>query len=274
MKRVRSQEDYHRALALVNYCNTQVLNMNEQSIIRALFDHATSSSENGDIESLEQLASEAHISPASVSRFVRKAGYPSFANFRETFSRQFDDLAQRREAGHALFMQGDTQGTIADRIFERSLANVLATMNDLDQDLLSDAVRALSQARSVLILGDDHALSDFFTFQLDLLAYGVSAYLHKNVEAQKMQANMLGAGDALLFVSVSESFVTPDQWQMLQLAHGREGVTTICLCQDGKDTLAPLADNFISYGIAGSQNHGFASLWMLSEIMSELIYEI
>ena len=274
MKRVRREEDFRRVLRLVNYCNTQVLNLNDQSIIRVLFGHATATSGAGRIASLEQLASEAHISQASASRFIRKVGYASFADFRENYAREFDELARRREAAHARFMQDGPVDTIAERIYQQSLANVRATMANLDQDLLSKAVGALCRARSVLILGDDHVLSDLYTFQLDLLSFGVRTYLHKNVEAQQMQAHALEAGDALLFASVSRDFVTPEQWQMLRHAHDTADVLTVCLCQDGEGELAPLADHLILFGVPGSHNHGFSSLWVISEIMSELVYEM
>ena len=90
MKRMRAGTDVIRVINLINYCNSQVTNVNDQAIIRALFSHASDESEAGPITSLEQIAREANISPASVSRFIRKAGYASFEVFRTSFSRDLE----------------------------------------------------------------------------------------------------------------------------------------------------------------------------------------
>lgn len=74
MRRRGTEGDMNRVIGLVNTCNTQMLNLNEQGIIRALFRHTSPESVGGRIESIEQISEEAHISQSSIGRFVRKMG--------------------------------------------------------------------------------------------------------------------------------------------------------------------------------------------------------
>lgn len=274
MKRESTYKRSVRAAKLINYCNTQVLNLNEQAIIRVLFTHVSDEAVGGPILSLAQIAQEANISQASVSRFVRKVGYQSFEDFRVNFSLDIEQIYRNRSSAHDRDFVGLSVDEIWSAKYQRAVDNVTATNESLDRERLWDVLRILDTARSVTIFGDDHVLSDFYTLQLDLMARGVGTYLFKNQEMQASHVQSIGAGDAVLFLTVADLFIRPDQWNALESLHAREGVTLIGFTQDPSERLEGLCDHFFLYGIPGSENDGFHSLWVISQLMSELLYEL
>ena len=157
-------------------------------------------------------------------------------------------------------------------VYQRAVSNLNATMQKIDRDVLRSVVMKMDNARSVSICGDDHTLSIFYTFQLDLMARGVPTFLFKNEEIQNMNASALQDGDVLLFLNVFRDFVHPEQLEILKQLRKKSDVYTVGLFQD--DGLEDLFDAYVLYGNGGSMNDGFYSLWMLSQIMSELLYAV
>lgn len=187
----------------MNYCNSQASNPNDYAIIRALFTHTAPESVGGPITSLEQLAREACISQASVSRFIRKLGYASFDDLRNSFVREMEQIYLNRDSYHRRSYAASTRETLFDDVHERAIANLQQTVSSIDRDELWECVQLMDNARTVTIFGDDHAISDFYTFQLDLMARGVGSYLFKNEESQHLHLRNLEAGDVTLFLTVS-----------------------------------------------------------------------
>ncbi len=272
MKRKRKNQSRVRTIRLVNYCNTQVINPNEYAMIRTIFMHVSEHGGSGKIHSVQQLAEEAAISQASVSRFIKKLGYASFEEFRYNFAKEFEQLYQDRENLHrAMFPKMDN---MYEDIYGRAAANLSSTLQIVDRKQLDRVVRKLDNARCVSICGDDHALSVFFTFQLDLMAREVPTFLFKNEEIQNMNASSLGKGDVLLFLNVCTDFVHPEQFDILKQLRKKKEVDVIGLFQEEDEQFKDLFDEYVLYGIKGSVNDGFYSLCMLSQIMSELLYSL
>ena len=57
--------------SFIKFCNERIANSNDYNIARTIINHI----EDIKILSLEKIAEEANISPASVSRFINKAGF-------------------------------------------------------------------------------------------------------------------------------------------------------------------------------------------------------
>lgn len=107
-----------RFYRLVDYCNRRVYNPAELSIVQALFKLVSSDAQSEGVDSLEQIAREAHVSQASVSRFVRKLGYQSFSDFRNNYTRNLDALTYRLEQRHHRFMEDCGQQEVPTHAYE------------------------------------------------------------------------------------------------------------------------------------------------------------
>ena len=274
MKRDNVEPDILRVITFINHCNSQVHSVNDQAIIHAIFRHTSAESVGGSIESLGQLAHEANISPASVSRFIKKVGYASFEDLRTSFARDLEQMYVRRHYQYLRRQAENSTDNIFDTVYQRAIDNLRATYESLDREHLWQVVRLLDNAPSVTIYGDEHTLADFYTLQLDLMARGVGTYLYKNEEMQMAQTNNVQQGDVVLFAAVSRDFVRDDQLAILKSLHEHDRVITIGFCQDDSEDFRALFDHFFVFGQPSSRNNGYYSLWYLSQLMSEMLYEL
>ena len=82
--------------SFIKFCNERIANSNDYNIARTIINHI----EDIKILSLEKIAEEANISPASVSRFINKAGFESFQAFKYEFELFTRDVKMRRIISH------------------------------------------------------------------------------------------------------------------------------------------------------------------------------
>ena len=152
-------------LTFIQRCNSEAVNSNDYNIARTIINHI----EDIKILSLEKIAEEANISPASVSRFINKAGFESFQAFKYEFELFTRDVKMRRIISHT---QRFMRTTIhykenAGEMFQKELDIVCADMRSssyeaaltrfearLNSPQLSDVVRGLIG----VLRGDDGAV--------------------------------------------------------------------------------------------------------------------
>lgn len=252
---------------MVNHCNTQLTNENEYSIARAILNHV----DQLDTMSLEVLANESNISQASVSRFIKKIGFKSYQDFRESLQKAVLELQLNRKFIHKEIYANCTDEQVIDKICQNSIDNIIETKRKLDIELIRHIVTLILKSPSVTFYGDDHALAIFYTLQLDLLANGISAYLFKTKQAQSLHLEFLEEQSVLLFFNVFDGFFSSEQKQFIQKARQKK-VKTVLFCQDDIKEKEEMFDYVVTYGQVQSINQGYYSLIVLSQILSELCY--
>jgi len=254
-------------LRLVNYCNTQINNTNEYHIAKIILENISHSNDL----SLEALANQANISQASISRFIKKAGFNSYQEFREAIKGSISDISLNRQLQNVTrFILGDDEAMI-ESLYQESICNLAATRASIDISKLKQIIHWMKTASSVSFFGDDHGLSLFYTLQLDALVNGIPAYLFKKEEFQYQHAKLLGKNDLVIFLNVFEGFIPPAQKELLADMKKR-GVKTVILCQDKRDDWPQYFDMIYYYGMEKTINVGFYSLYYLSIVLSELYY--
>ncbi len=120
----------------------------------------------GDIAgySASELAKLAHVSNATVRRFVRKLGYPSYEDARRS-------VRAEHHAGSPLFLAGSPKsaplGSLAAHI-EQSLSNIQSTFRGLIDDDLTTIAKEIVEARKVWVVGyrASHGLAYYFRWQI------------------------------------------------------------------------------------------------------------
>lgn len=261
--------DYRSSLmGLINYCNTQMTNSNEYNIARVIL-HNVDKLES---MSLEELSKESNISQASVSRFIKKMGFKSYQEFRESFQKALLEMKLNRKLSHVTMFPYPSEDYIYDKLYEEALNNLIGTRERIDKKQLAELVSILKKANSVTFYGDDHTLSIFYTLQLDLLANGTPAYLFKTEEIQKLHSDFLQDDDIIVFLNVYTGFVTSRQKKMLKRIRKNKQIKMIAFSQENNEAWDHFFDMVIHYGLSNSINNGFYSLLYLSQLLSELYY--
>jgi len=255
----------YKMLRLIDYCNTQLYNPTEYTIARAILDVA----ESGQTVSLSGLAEKANISEASVSRFIRKCGFDSFQEFRDTYQISLVELKMGRKIRAMSQYKTREDEKLVKLLGERLKENLAVTVESVSPEDLRAMVNLLLGASSVTFIGDDHTLSDFYTLQLDILSAGIPAFLFKNREFQVIHAGTLKKGDLVVYLNVCLDFMTAAESRMLGELK-KNGVTLAGLFQETTPAQEKQFDLILKFGIEESRNDGFVSLWYMSRILSEM----
>ena len=258
----------YQTLLFLRYCYTIQADSNDYAIASVIMRHFHKIHEY----SIEQIAEEACISVASVSRFVRKAGFSSFQEMKFALPDYSNRLYARRKLKQTKSFYAKSTDAIADSLLEEARENLESTRRNIPVQTLENVVQNMLRRDYVMIAGDEHELTDFFTLQLDLLAVGISAEMYQDDESACRNIRKMKEGDMLLFLNVNIGFLSKEQRMILETAKERN-IYTVIFAQDPKWNLWK-GDLFLQYGKEHSSNNGYYSLFYLSQLLSELLYKM
>ena len=170
--------------------------------------------------SVYEFATTSRVSAATVSRFVRKLGFPDFRSFRLELARETADSA------HVLFeaiLPGDTDAEIARKVFLGNIRSLEDTLKILSLPSLASAARAICQAERLVFfgIGSSGNMARDAALLFSYLDFSAEAYV--DPYQILLQATRVRRGDVFFGISHSgRSAITIDG---LQLAVERGGTT-------------------------------------------------
>lgn len=173
------------------------------------------------------LASQSEVSEPTVIRFCRALGYDGFQSFKL-------QLAQQLGMGsvYTQFQVDDTDtvGDLRNKVFDTTIGSLLTVRDELDPDILEQAINTISNASRVEFYGFGasgsvaaDAQHKFFRLQLSTAAY-------TDPHIQHMSAISLGDDDVV--VAISQSGKTKALLESVRLAI-ETGATVIGLAPQG-----------------------------------------
>lgn len=267
-KRVKDDYAKNMLLQLINYCNTQIYSSTDYMIAKAILNLV----DNNQTTSLEEIAQDASVSETSVHKFIKKVGFKNFDEFRRVFFLAMNEMNGGRKLMHINDHGKSTDSNqLIDSIYNRAQDNIQHTIKLLNHEKLKEIVNQLLSANTVTFIGDEHALSDFYTLQLDLLGMGVPSYLFKRTDIQEDHMSRLKEGDVIVYLNVFKDWFTKKERDAMKMAHTNKAIT-IGFFQEIDESIHELFDEIILYGVSDSHNQGFYSMYFISQILSELIY--
>lgn len=220
--------------------------------------------------SQEDIARQANISVASVSRFIHKVGFASFHDFKHKVEIFNHEIKMQRVLDHTMrFMRQSSKDMIFD-LYQDAFRNLKETYEKIDIDLLKSISKRLKSSKQIVVLGDDHELEDFYTFQIDMLINGIPTYMIRINEPENLMLSNLTSNDTILYLELYEGWHQKQVNTVLEKAKA-QGIYVIAIAQE-KEHLLPFSDLVYQYGIVHSHNDGYYSLPLISRILSELIY--
>lgn len=258
--------EHNNIFEFIKFCNEHLTNTNEYNIARVLIGHFD------DIKaiSLESVANEANISVASVSRFINKAGFASFQDFKYKVEVYNKDTKMRRILGHTMRFMRTSMEDMVDNLYGDAINNLKQTKLNLDFEKIKYIIKRLKNSNSIMIVGDSHELADFYTFQLDTLVNGIPTYMINVFDLDKVVINNFNQDDTVLYLDIYGDWFTEEKKKFLNQLR-ENGIYIIAVAQEEMH-LKDIVDLLYIYGIRDSNNDGYYSLPFLSRIFSEMIY--
>lgn len=151
--------------------------------------------------SASELAGQAGVSNATVSRFFQRLGYRNFDAARQ-------EARRLRETGSPLYLSGGAgQGTPAgdplSALLQEEAARLEATLRGVPQPLLAEIAQAIAGAGQIRTLGfrNSHFLAQYLTAQLAQIRPGVAPLLMPGQTRAEAIAG-LGAQDLAIVIGL------------------------------------------------------------------------
>lgn len=161
-----------------------------------------------------------------------------------------------------------------DILYENAQSNMKETLRKLDLNQMKRIAGILHNARQVTFLGNEHELAVFHTVQLDLIGEGIPAFLQYHAALQKNVLHNLQDGDVVVVINAFEKWLGEDMRMELSDLKNRKDIRIVGFFQEDVESLRKLSDEYCLYGETDSHNQAFYSLLLLSQMLSEMMYEM
>ncbi|MBS1679010.1 MAG: MurR/RpiR family transcriptional regulator [Actinobacteria bacterium] len=187
------------------------------------------------LASVTDFAGRSGGSEAAVSRFARKLGYGSFAEFKLALSR---DIAPTGRPVHGDVELGDDTETVVAKVAAGNIRAIDDAVRRVDQAALAEAARRISAANRVAFCGfagSAIAAQDAMNHFVRAIP---NAFHFVDPHEQTIWASLCGSGDVLVLCSHSGS--SRDLLELAQLAVDR-GAFVIAITNQGGNALAEIA---------------------------------
>ena len=177
--------------------------------------------------SIAQLAARAGVSQPTVARFANGLG---FSGFREFKLRLAQSLATGIPYVHDDVGPRDSAISIANKVFDRSIAALLQVRNHLDPAMLGASIALMAKAARIEFYGLGNSGIVAMDAQHKFFRFGVPTAAHTDAHVQGMAAVLLGRRG--LVVAISASGRTADLVQSIGIARA-SGAKAIGITRSG-----------------------------------------
>lgn len=209
-----TNREYGSRVRWIFYRRIMKENMKYENVLHVLVNHANSSSKASEKilanrilanfeeipnVTIEKLADICYVSQPTLTRFIKKLGYPNYNTFKTTVTHLVDLMANEKASD--LFEVDENDPIIShSNALESSLRS---TSNRIKTSEIKMAAKKIHRAKKIGIIGIDYSQVVAFDAQLRFMRYqkvfetGVTSVEQQNV------VNSLGTGDLLIVLSVS-----------------------------------------------------------------------
>jgi RpiR family carbohydrate utilization transcriptional regulator len=148
--------------------------------------------------SIARLAKAADVSEPSVNRFCTNLGCKGFPDFKIQLARSIDQGVSF--IGNNVTLDDDTS-TIANKIFDASIATIKSAKETMDRHALERAIDILAQARKIDFYGLGASGSVALDAQHKFFRLNIPVVAHVDVMMQRMSAAGAHMGEAIVLIS-------------------------------------------------------------------------
>lgn len=198
--------------------------------------------------SMDRLAHVCKVSDTTVLRMSRAVGFAGFTDLKIAL---VGDLVRVGQSLSDMPGCGDRVAKLVRSVFQNSQQTLRDTLDVLDFTALEEAVDALAQASTVILVGLGGSSIVIQLLYQQLFRLGRSAHAPLDVHLQALQVANVGPGDVVF--AVSNSGLTPDIVQMLTRA-GARGATTVAVTGNPRSVAARTCDLMLASVSSDSNN--------------------
>ncbi len=185
--------------------------------------------------SISELAEGAGVSEPTVIRFCRRVGYRGYQDFKIALAQS---VVPRIKNIHEAVVEGDDARTLAQKIFQATIATLQDSLSMIDYDVLQRAIDVCSEARTISFFGLGGSASVAMDAVHKFFRLGIPCRWYDDTHMQVMQASLLGPEDVV--VAITHSGSSKDIIEAIELAN-EVGATTIAITSHMKSPVSKVA---------------------------------
>ena len=220
--------------------------------------------------SLDKLANDICISASTISRYINKIGFSSFKEFKNKMSADINYVSTHRQVSNKYLFQEKDTSYLVDYFYERQIQNINETRKNIDVVKLEQKRDILLNSYSVYVVGDEEALSLFHMIQIDLITHGVAVFFLHIYDVALLNMYEISDKDTFIYLGIEQSWTGTNDKIIIDWIKSYKG-TLIAITQYD-DYFKNKADIIFNYGIAGTFIDAYASLALISKILTEMLY--
>lgn len=150
-----------------------------------------------------QLAEAAKVGQASIIRFVKKIGFTGFSDFKIKLNQELAATADNENILHSSVTLNDSIGEITKKIAKDSMDSISITQNNLKDSELKKAIKLLSEANKIILIGMGASSLVAKDFSYKLSKIGKIA-IH-TVDSDVQLTHVINSNSKDLVVAISQS---------------------------------------------------------------------
>lgn len=223
---------------------------------------------------VSSIAAKAGVQPSTMVRFAQNLGYSGFSNLQDVFKAYVkESWPESRERPLPL---GETRAArdphfpLVAGMIEASRQSLAHVTETLDRPRFAAAVRILSKANVIYLIGSKRAFPATIYMSLELSQLGIANILVDNVGSTAFgQIGCATARDAVLAVSFSPyNSITPE----LAAGAAQRGTPLVSITDSSFSPLVPLSNAWIE--VVESEYGGFRSVAATTAVGMALVLAV
>jgi len=223
---------------------------------------------------ITELATKCGTSEATIARFVKKAGFETFQDFKLTLA--LDNNEDIEEEKDITIFKNDSPQEVLRKIKLGSLKSIESTTSILDINKFLQAANFIRSAKRIEIYGVGSSSAVAKILQYKLTRLGFPSYALEDPHMQAISAATLNFGD--LAIGISQSGSTKDTVDSLNVAK-KHGATTISLTEHANSPITKFSDVVLEIfsgenPVKTSAGRSILAQIFAVEVLSGLLYSI
>ncbi len=220
------------------------------------------------------IAEKAGVQPSTMVRFAQNLGYSGFSNLQDVFKayvkESWPDPRERSQPPDGGRAAKDPNAHLVAGMIEASRQSLAHVGEMLDRARFAAAVKILSKANAIYLLGSKRAFPATIYMSLELSQLGIANILVDNVGSTAFgQIGCATPRDAVLAVSFSPyNSITPE----LAAGAAQRGVPVVSITDSGFSPLVPISNAWVE--VVESEYGGFRSVAATTAVGMALVMAV
>ncbi|MFC4323645.1 MurR/RpiR family transcriptional regulator [Litchfieldia salsa] len=186
--------------------------------------------------SISQVAEDLDIADSTVFRFCKRIGFKGYQAMKIALA---SELVSPIEDIHETILEEDDEKTVLEKVFKSNIRTLEETLQIIEGQHFSSAVKALTNARRIEFYGSGGSGAIAQDAHHKFLRSGLSSICYTDSHLQVMSASQLTREDVV--VLISHSGTSKDILEALEVAK-KNGATTIGITHYAKTPLSKRVD--------------------------------